>query len=237
MIVTPIKTRIFRENEDLIAFIRAHVKKIPERSVLVVTSKIVALAEGRVMSLASEREKAEVIKRESEYAIKTKWAWLTIRDGAIMASAGIDESNANGKMILFPKDCHKSAKKIYKKIKKLYKLKKFGILITDSRIMPLRSGTVGMGMGFFGFKWLKSYIGKSDIFGRRFEASKVNVADSLATSAVFCMGEGRERMPLAIIEDISVEWSERVSKKYLRIPLRDDLYRPLFVGISKRKRS
>jgi F420-0:gamma-glutamyl ligase len=46
MKVTPIKTRVFKANEDLLDFIRLNIKKIKEGSVLAVTSKIVALSEG-----------------------------------------------------------------------------------------------------------------------------------------------------------------------------------------------
>ena len=49
MEIKAIKTRIFNENEDLLQFILKYVKKLPEKSVLVVTSKIVALSEGRTV--------------------------------------------------------------------------------------------------------------------------------------------------------------------------------------------
>ena len=66
---------------------------------MVVTSKIVALSEGRTTTYKNEKERAELIKKESSFALKTKYTWLTIKDGMVMASAGIDESNADGKVI------------------------------------------------------------------------------------------------------------------------------------------
>src|SRR5690242_981498 len=113
MQVKPIKTRIFRENEDLVKFIFKYVKKIPDRSVLVISSKIAALAEGRTVSYKNAKEKViqktAFIKKESSFAVQTRKTWLTIRDGMILASAGIDESNADGKLILLPKNSFKYA--------------------------------------------------------------------------------------------------------------------------------
>lgn len=234
MQVTPIKTGIFRENENLFSFILKYVKKIPENSVLVVTSKIVALAEGRTVEYKNQLQKTKLIKQESDFALKTKLTWLTIKDGMVMSSAGIDESNAKGKLILLPKDSFQSADLIRKKLKKIFKVKKLGVLITDSRIFPLRAGVVGIALGYAGFQGLKNYIGKKDIFGRVFKMSKMDIADSLATSAVLCMGEGKEQQPLALISQAPVEFVEKINKKELIINPKDDLYLPLFGSILKK---
>ena len=66
MKIEPIKTRIFREHEDLNLFVLQHIKKIPEKSILAVTSKIVSLSEGRTEKHKGEREKAKLIKKESD---------------------------------------------------------------------------------------------------------------------------------------------------------------------------
>lgn len=68
---------------------------------------------------------------------------------------------------------------------KKYGLKKLGVLITDSRTTPLRLGITGVTLGYSGFNGLRSYIGRPDIFGRTFKMSRTNVADSLATAAVW----------------------------------------------------
>lgn len=57
-----------------------------------------------------------------------------------MANAGVDESNANGKIILLPRDSFKSANALRNYFKKKYSLKNFGVIISDSRSLPLRSG-------------------------------------------------------------------------------------------------
>jgi coenzyme F420-0:L-glutamate ligase len=234
MKITPIKTRIFRENENLLKFILQYVKRIPENSILVVTSKIVALSEGRVVEFKNKEQKIKLIKQESDFALKTKYTWLTIKDGMVMASAGIDESNAKGKLILLPKDSFRSADLIRKKLKKIFKVKNLGILITDSRIFPLRAGIVGVSLGYAGFKGVRDYRNTPDIFGRALKMSRTDVADSLATSAVLCMGEGKEQQPLALVTNAPVEFKDKIDKKDLLINPKEDLYLPIFESIFKR---
>lgn len=234
MQIKPIKTKVFNENEDLLEFILKYVKKIPEKSILVITSKVVSLFEGRIITDTSITTKEKLIKKESEFAIKTKLVWLTIKDEMVMANAGIDESNAKGKLILLPKDSFHSADIIRKKLKKIFKVKKIGVLITDSRIFPLRAGIVGVTLGYAGFKGIRDYRGTKDIFNRVLKFSRTDVADSLATAAVLCMGEGKEQQPLALITDAPVEFIEKVNKKELKINIKDDLYLPLFQSIIKK---
>lgn len=233
MIVTPIKTRIFKEGEDLFPFVVRYLKKPSERSVIVVTSKIVALSERRTAVVENVRAKEKLIRRESELAIPTKYVWLTIKDGMVMASAGIDESNANGKLILLPKDSFKTARVLRKKLRQKYGVRQLGVLVTDSRTMPLRAGVIGAALGYAGFRGIKDYRGTSDIFGRKFQFSRTDVADSLATAAVLVMGEGNERQPLAIIEKARVEFCDAMHRKELHIAIQDDMYRPLFSKLLK----
>lgn len=230
MIIRPIKTRIFKEGENLFSFIREYLKELPERSVVVVTSKIAALAEKRTADI---KDKENLIKQESELAIPTKYAWLTIKNGMVMASAGIDESNANGKLILLPKDSFKTAHFLRKKLREICNVKKLGVLITDSRTMPLRAGITGVALGWAGFRGVKDYRGKPDMFGRIFHFSRVDIADSLAAAAVLVMGEGRERQPLAIMEETPIEFCDRIKRGELSIDIEDDMYGPLFSQLPK----
>lgn len=227
MNIRAIKTRVFKEKENLISFLENYY--IPkENEILVVTSKIVALSEGRIEIIKNIKTKEILIKRESQFAIRTPFAWLTVKDGQVMASAGIDESNANGKLILLPKDSFKQAQKIRKYFCKKYSLKNLGVIITDSRTVPLRAGTIGMALGWDGFNALKPYRGLPDIFGRIIKISRVNAADSLATSAVWTMGEGNEQRPLAVIKNSGVVFQNAINKKELFINIKEDLYGPLF---------
>lgn len=238
MKIRAIKTRIFKENEDLLQFILKYVKKLPENSVLVITSKIVSLSEGRTVTIDvnSDRDKVrkKIIRDESEFFVPNKNSYLTIKDGMVMSSAGIDESNGNGKIILLPKNSFKTAEIIRQKLKKKFKIKKLGVLITDSRRIPFRAGIFGATLGYAGFNGLNDFRGRKDIFGRVLKSSIANVADSLAIASVLCLGEGEERQPLALINNAPIIFKDRIDKKELIVDIKDDLYIPLFRSIFKK---
>ncbi|OGI62554.1 hypothetical protein A2818_02365 [Candidatus Nomurabacteria bacterium RIFCSPHIGHO2_01_FULL_40_12] len=231
MQIKAIKTRIFREKEDLLSFIMQYIKNLKENSILVVTSKIVALSEGRTLKIKNEKEKIKLIKEESSFALKTKHTWLTTKDGVVMANSGIDESNADGKIILLPKDSFHSAELLRRKLIQKFHLKNLGVLITDSRLMPLRVGVVGVAVGYAGFRGIRNYIGKKDIFGRVLKMSKTDVADGLATSAVLLMGEGKEQQPLSIITNAPVIFTKKINRGELIINPKEDIYAPLFTNL------
>ncbi|NCO00039.1 hypothetical protein GW920_02840 [Candidatus Falkowbacteria bacterium] len=222
------KTRIFKPGENLLFFLEKYFLCLAEGDILVVTSKIVALAENRVVKNVSDKQKREIINSESEFQMETKYVYLTIKEGIVMANAGVDESNANGDLILLPKDSFLSAAKIRNHFRRKFSLKNLGVIITDSRVMPLRSGITGVALGYAGFHGLKDYRQEEDIFGRPFHFSSVDMADSLATAAVLLMGEGAERQPVAVISGAPVSYCNKVNKNELRIDIRDDMYGPLF---------
>jgi coenzyme F420-0:L-glutamate ligase len=236
MKVQAIKTRIFKENENLIDFIFQYIPKISEGDIVVITSKVLALSEGRTAPLGDENSREKLIKKESTFAIRTKYTWLTIKDGMVMSSAGIDESNARGKIVLLPKDSFVSAKSLHTKLCKIYKVKNLGILITDSRLLPLRAGVVGVALGYAGFKGVRDYRGKKDMFGRVLKFSRTDIADSLATSAVLLMGEGSEQQPLALISSAPVDFVKNVNRKELIMDPAEDVYAPIFQALKNKKK-
>ena len=233
MKVAPVRTRVFKESEGLVQFVVEHVPTLKNGSVLAVTSKIVALAEGAVVRATNARAKAAIIRAEYEWQLQAKYGKLTLKDGLLMWNAGIDESNAKGNIILLPKDSFKVAEQLRRKLIQLYKVKLMGVVITDSRVMPIRAGVVGVALGYAGFKGLRDYRGKTDIFGRKLKFTQTDVADSLATAAVLMMGEGKEQKPLCVIEGAPVEFCEKVNRRELVIAPKDDMYRPLFAKMPK----
>lgn len=235
MKIKAIKTRIFKENENLFNFILESIPKISDGDILVITSKIVSLSENRSVVYTNEKDLDKIIKKESQFAMRTKLVWLTIKDGMVLASAGVDKSNANGKIILLPKDSFNSARVIRKLLLKHFKINNLGIIISDSRTLPLRAGIIGIAVGYVGFKGLRRYKGSKDLFGNVLQFSRTDVADSLATSAVLLMGEGNECQPLAIIKDTPVVFTNKLNKKELYIDPKEDMYQPLFEKIKKIK--
>ena len=93
MIITPIRTGIFKEKQDLLSFIKRHIPALKNGAVLVVSSKLICLWKGTGVAYQSKRQKEKLIRCESDAALKTKLAWLTLKAGMLMTNAGIDEAN------------------------------------------------------------------------------------------------------------------------------------------------
>lgn len=246
MLIKPIKTRIFLPpQDDLFSLIKESFAnlELKEKSIIVLTSKIVSISQGQCVKKDLVKDKDELIKKEADYyldrdQVPQGYVVLTMKDNVLIPSAGIDESNSNEYYILWPKYPFKTAKEICDFIKKTYHLKNFGIIISDSHCTPLRSGTQGVSIAYAGFYPVKDYRGKEDIFKRKLKMSQSNVADSLAAAAVIVMGEGNEQTPIAVIEDIDfVEFKEfDVTKNNpLNIDKDDDIYAPLLKGAKWKK--
>jgi F420-0:gamma-glutamyl ligase len=153
----PIKTRqLLPPKENIYKILDKHLPKLKEGDVLLIASKILALHQGRCIKV-SDVEKSALIKKEADYLlpkhkIKGSDIILTIKDSTLIPSAGIDESNGNGYYILWPKNTNQLCKKICGYLKKKFKIKKLAVIATDSHTTPLRWGTMGISIGFFGIE-------------------------------------------------------------------------------------
>ena len=241
MKVTPIRThKITKIDTSIFKILDTYLTNLKNKSVIAVTSKIVGICEGRIVKKRSLLQKDELVKKEADYYLPREYNqygfMISINKGVMVASAGIDESNGNGNYILWPKDPQKSANKIREYITNKFHLDQLGVIITDSKLTPLRWGVTGVAIAHSGFRSINSYIGKPDIFGRKLRAEKVNVADALATAAVFEMGEGNEQQPLIVIEDINFVHFQKRSPtkkelKNIRISLEDDVFASLITSV------
>lgn len=228
MKITAVKTDIFTARENLPAFILRHIPHVTEGMVLAVASKLLSLWKGKILPYQNGSQKEAAIRQESSWVLKTPLAWLTVKDGMVMTNAGIDESNADGNLLFLPADCYAVAEELRQHLKKAWGVEKLGLLITDSMILPLRAGVVAGAVAYSGFKGVRDLRGKTDLFGRPLQVTLVNVADSLATAAAFCMGEGNESTPLAMLEETGVNFVDEVNPKEIKYPVEEDLYTPLF---------
>ncbi len=232
MKITPVKTKVFETCQNLPAFIAEHLPSVKEGSIIAVSSKVAGLWEGRTAPL---KDKEKLIKKESSFALKTALCYFTIKDGMVMTNAGIDESNIKGQLALLPKDSYKTAEKLRKELCKIYGVKKLGIILTDSMILPLRAGIITAAVAYSGFCGVKDYRGKKDIYGRKLKMTLVDIADTLAASAGLMMGEGKEQTPIAVIEDAPVKFTSKSRRGEIQYPLKDDLYYPFFKKVLKSK--
>ncbi len=235
MNITTIKTdRVYPGKEILTDFLDRSITAMDDRSILVITSKIVALSEGRFISKTDEISE-ELLASETDYYLPKESSLygvpLTIRDNTFVARAGIDASNTDGVYSLLPVDSYAIAKTVRLYLADRFSLKNIGVIITDSHSTPLRRGVTGVAIGWSGLKAIKDYEHAADIFGHRFTTHS-NIIDALAASAVLAMGEGNEQTPLALITDISfVEWDADAPTikelSFFKPSLETDLFAPL----------
>lgn len=226
MQVTAVRTDVFEEGADLAAFVMRFIPQVAESTVLALSSKVVALWKKHTVPYESVAQKEALIKQHSRAALKTPLAWLTIKDGMVMTNAGIDESNAQGKLIFLP-DCYACAGELRAALKQAWHVQNLGVVITDSMILPLRAGVIAAAVGYSGFKGVRDLRGKPDIFGKPLKTTLVNVADSLATTAALTMGEANEQCPLCVIQQAPVVFTDKTDRDELKYPATDDLYTPL----------
>lgn len=220
--------------------------KIGDNSVIAITSKIVSICEGQCIPFDEQTDKKALIHKEAEYYLEDPAYYdkyhisLTIKNSQLIASSGIDESNGNGMLILWPKNPYETAIILWNHLKKKYQCKNLGVIITDSHTTPLRWGVTGTALAWCGFEPLYDYTGKPDIFGRPFKFEKTSIIDSLATVSTLVMGEGNEQTPLAVIQDIPfIKYTdnppthEEISS--LHIDMHDDIYAPLLTKVAWKK--
>jgi dihydrofolate synthase / folylpolyglutamate synthase len=238
MIINAYKTHKILPNENIFEILNNYLPHLEEKSIVAVASKIVGLCEGRAVEKHSDEQKDHLVKKEADLYLPQTFPGfsLTIKHNLIVANAGIDESNSNGYLSLWPKDPQKSANEIREYFIKKSNLKNIGVILTDSKLTPLRMGVTGYAISHSGFAAINSYVGKLDIFGRKLSVEQLNVADSLATSAVAVMGEGNEQQPLAVITDIPfVQFQQRTPTdeelENLKITQEDDMYAPLLTSV------
>src|SRR5579864_1307565 len=150
----PIKTRaILPPKDDLYDILDKSLSELKEGDVLFITSKILSIHQGRTKQIKDSNLKIKVIRQEADYSLPKHTVAgsdivLTIKDYTLIPSAGIDESNGNGYIILWPKNSNRAAKEICGYLKNRHKIKKLAVVVTDSHTMPLRWGTQGISIGF-----------------------------------------------------------------------------------------
>ena len=87
-------------------------------------------------------------------------------------------------------------------------LKNLGVIIADSRVQPLRKGTIGIAIATAGFEPIEDLIGLPDLFNRPMEITMRAIADDLASAAQFLLSEADQQTPVVIIRNSKVEFTE-----------------------------
>ncbi len=172
--------------------------------VIVVTSKIVSKAEGRIVS-ASERESALAEQTSAVVASKETPRGITQivrnRHGVVLAAAGIDASNApEGHLLLLPEDPDDSARRIRHALRSTHGVS-VGVIISDTLGRPWREGLTDAALGVAGVMPLDDHRGQLDSSGIPLEVTVIALADEIAAAADLIKGKTTGR-PIAVIRGL-----------------------------------
>ena len=184
---------------DLAALIAAAAPGLRDGDILVVTSKIVSKAEGRVAAIpreaAIEAETVRVVARRGPTTI------AQTRHGLVLAAAGVDESNtAPGTVVLLPEDPDESARRLRKALQERLGVT-IGVLVTDTMGRPWRAGQTDNAIGAAGVLPVRDYRGEADTFGNILEVTVAAVADEIAAAADLVKGKSRG-VPAALVRGL-----------------------------------
>jgi dehydro coenzyme F420 reductase / coenzyme F420-0:L-glutamate ligase / coenzyme F420-1:gamma-L-glutamate ligase len=172
--------------------------------VVVVTSKIVSKAEGRVL-VADDREKAidaetvRVVARRVHARGETRI--VETRHGLVLAAAGVDASNTPaGTVLLLPEDPDASAGRIRAGLRELLGVN-VGVIVSDTLGRPWRNGLTDAAIGIAGLPPLDDLRGRGDAHGNRLDATVTAIADEIAAAAELVKGK-LAKVPVAVVRGL-----------------------------------
>jgi len=209
---------------DLAALIADAAPDLRDGDILVVTSKIVSKAEGRVVTAPREQaidaETARVVARRGATTI------AQTRHGLVLAAAGVDESNTvPGTVVLLPEDPDESARRLRKALH-ARTARTVGVVITDTMGRPWRAGQTDNAIGAAGVLPVLDYRGQADTFGNILEVTVAAVADEIAAAADLVKGKSRG-VPVAVVRGLDglVTEQDGPGARELIRPAEEDMFR------------
>jgi len=208
---------------DLAAVIAAQQPDLRDGDVVVVTSKIVSKAEGRLV--VGDREAAIDSETVRVVAERGRTRIVETSHGFVMAAAGVDASNVPaGVVALLPKDPDASASGIRDGLRARLGVD-VAVVITDTMGRPWRNGLVDVAIGAAGISVLEDYRGRLDRIGRTLEMTVTAIADELAAAADLVKGK-IDGVPVAVVRGLtySADTAELGARPVVRRAA-DDLFR------------
>ena len=191
--------------DDLATMIGDAAGELEAGDILVVTSKIVSKAEGRIVG-ADDREAA--IDSETVRIVATRehpggiTRIVETRHGLVLAAAGVDASNApDGTVLLLPEDPDASARALASALRERFGVD-LGVVVTDTLGRPWREGQTDVAIGAAGIRVLHDLRGTTDTGGRRLDATIAAVADEIAAAADLVKGKTSGR-PVAVVRGLA----------------------------------
>jgi coenzyme F420-0:L-glutamate ligase/coenzyme F420-1:gamma-L-glutamate ligase len=185
---------------DLAGLIAAAAPGMADGDILVVTSKIISKAEGRVVRASREEaidaETARLVARRGPARI------VQTRHGLVLAAAGVDASNTPpGTVVLLPTDPDGSARNLRKGLRDRLGVR-IGVIVSDTMGRPWRNGQTDAAIGAAGVQPVRDHRGQPDTFGTPLEVTVAAVADEIAAAADLVKGKTRG-IPVAIVRGLA----------------------------------
>lgn len=197
--------------------------------VVLVTSKVVSKAEGRVLP-AADREQA--ITDQTVRVVATRehpGGLLRIVEnpqGLVMAAAGVDASNTpGGTVLLLPEDPDASARALRARLRALTGVE-VAVVVTDTAGRAWRDGLVDIAIGVAGLRVLDDLRGSRDTHGHVLVSTVTAVADEVAAAAELVRGKAAGR-PVAVVRGLGahVTPEDGPGARALQRRPADDLFR------------
>ncbi|MGW2871762.1 coenzyme F420-0:L-glutamate ligase [Kitasatospora sp. NPDC001225] len=193
--------------------------------ILLVTSKIVSKAEGRLLH-AADREAAIDAETVRVVARRGPVRIVENRNGLVMAAAGVDASNtAPGTVLLLPEDPDASARALRARLQRLTG-RRLAVVVTDTFGRPWRNGLTDVAIGAAGLSVLEDHRGRTDSHGNRLEMTVTATADELAAAADLVKGKA-SGVPVAVVRGLGhlVTAEDGEGARPLVRPAVDDMFR------------
>ncbi|GFE24325.1 coenzyme F420-0:L-glutamate ligase [Streptomyces nigrescens] len=217
--------------DDLVKLIAAAataegMPQLADGDVLLVTSKIVSKAEGRVVG-AADREAA--IDQETVRVVARRGTLRIVqnRQGLVMAAAGVDASNTPaGTVLLLPEDPDASARALRAGLRTALGVD-VGVVISDTFGRPWRNGLTDVAIGAAGVRVLDDLRGGTDAYGNPLSATVVATADELAAAGDLVKGKA-DGLPVAVVRGLAHVVGETGEADGARAMVRspeDDMFR------------
>lgn len=212
-----------REGDDLAKLIATAEAGLVDGDVLLVTSKIVSKAEGRIVE-ATDREAA--IDAETVRVVARRGTLRIVENklGLVMAAAGVDASNTPaGTVLLLPEDPDASAAAIRDGLRDALGVD-VGVVVTDTFGRPWRNGLTDVAIGAAGVHVLDDLRGGTDAYGNPLSATVVATADELAAAGDLVKGKAAG-LPVAVVRGLAHVVGEGTGARELVRVARDDMFR------------
>lgn len=168
--------------------------------VLVVTSKVVSKAEGRVVTVTKE----EALAAETDRVVARRGGTSIVRTrhGLVMAAAGIDASNTDpGTLVLLPADPDASARRLREEVAERAGTN-VAVLVSDTSGRAWRHGQTDIAVGAAGLEVLDDHAGRHDGYGNLLAVTAPALADEITGAADLVTGK-LSRSPAAVVRGLA----------------------------------